>query len=594
MEDWRNVQFGSVIDQNGYADQPYVVVADDGAWVCTVTVGPGTEGQAGQHLVSFRSYDRGRTWTDRRELEPAGGPEASYSVLLKTPYGRIYCFYNYNIDNLRSVQCDDGGTLNLIHLVGAYVFRYSDDHGRSWSDQRYVVPVRAFACDRQNIYQGRVRFCWGVGRPLVLGERVLIPHYKIHGFRNGDSSAVEGAFVASDNLLYERDPQKIRFDTLPDGDVGLRTPPGGGPIAEELSIVALSDSSVYCVFRTRDGYPAWSISRDAGHTWSVPQYLTYTPNGRRIRQRRAATFVWKCSNGKYLLWFHNNGGPAAADPSWHQYCHRNPAWLAAGREIDTPTGKAIEWSQPEILLYDTDPDARISYPDLLEIDGEYYVTETQKQIARIHAIDRSLLDGLFNQWDARAIATTGLLAAWASESGLNGKLTLADGEAIALAPDRGFTIDLWLTAGSLAPGQVLVEARDGEGHFVRLETADRNTIALAIGGAENHFRWEADPGILKAGHRHHLVCIVDGGPRIASLLVDGQLCDGGDERDRGWVRYPANLPMVRDAGALDVGTSFDGMVHRLRVYGRPLRTSEAVAHYRAGAQGNSSSKGPAC
>src|SRR5690606_2714964 len=146
------------------------------------------------------------------------------------------------------------------------------------------------------------------------------------------------------------------------------------------------DSSVYCVFRTRDGYPAWSISRDAGHTWSVPQYLTYTPNGRRIRQRRAATFVWKCSNGKYLLWFHNNGGPAAADPSWHQYCHRNPAWLAAGREIDTPTGKAIEWSQPEILLYDTDPDARISYPDLLEIDGEYYVTETQKQIARIHAI----------------------------------------------------------------------------------------------------------------------------------------------------------------------------------------------------------------
>lgn len=582
VEDWRNVQYGSVIVQHGYADQPYVVVADDGVWVCVVTAGPGGEGEMGQHVMSLRSHDRGRTWTDRRELEPAGGPESSYAVLFKAPYGRIYCFYNYNIDNLRSIQCEDGGTLDRMHLVGEYVFRYSDDNGQSWSDRRYVVPVRPFACDRQNVYQGWIRFFWSVGRPLVVGQRVLIPHYKIHGFKRGDTSAVEGAFLASDNLLHERNPQEIRFETLPDGDVGLRSPPGGGPVAEELSIVGLSDNSVCCVFRTRDGHPAWSFSRDGGHTWRVPQYVTYTPHGRRLKQPRAATLLWKCSNGRYLLWFHNNGGGAVADSSWNEYAHRNPGWLAAGREIDTPMGKWIEWSQPEILLYDTDPEARISYPDLLEIDGAFYITETQKKIARLHPIDPILLEGLFNQWDAQAITATGLLAAWAGESGLCGKLALADGRAMTLDPDGGFTIDLWLTPGSLASGQVLLEARDVDGHFVRLETAERSTIALTIGGADSQFRWEADPGIFKADHRHHIVCIVDGGPRIASMLVDGRLCDGGDERDRGWTRYPVNLPATREIRALNVGTHLDGVVHCLRLYGRPLRTSEAVAHYRAG------------
>jgi hypothetical protein len=29
------------------------------------------------------------------------------------------------------------------------------------------------------------------------------------------------------------------WETLPDGEVGLRTPPGGGPIAEEQSTVVL-------------------------------------------------------------------------------------------------------------------------------------------------------------------------------------------------------------------------------------------------------------------------------------------------------------------------------------------------------------------
>lgn len=48
------------------------------------------------------------------------------------------------------------------------------------------------------------------------------------------------------------------------------------------------------------------------------------------------------------------------------YNDRNPVWMAGGVEVDGENGKEIQWSQPEILLYDDDPLVRMSYPDLIE------------------------------------------------------------------------------------------------------------------------------------------------------------------------------------------------------------------------------------
>ena len=156
----------------------------------------------------------------------------------------------------------------------------------------------------------------------------------------------EGAFFASKNILTERDPEKITFETLPDGDIGLRTPAGGGRVAEEQSIVKLSDGSLYCVYRTVDGWPACAYSRDGGHTWTAPAYKTYTPGGRRVKHPRAANFAWNCSNGKFLYWFHNHGGRfvgelgAAGKDGRSPYDDRNPAWLMAGREVRHAAGQA--------------------------------------------------------------------------------------------------------------------------------------------------------------------------------------------------------------------------------------------------------------
>ena len=241
VPDPRHISRGWEIPSEGYADQPYAVTTDDGAWLCVMTTGPGHEGAAGQHVVAQRSLDQGRTWSDRVALEPLEGPEASYAVLLKVPGGRIYCFYNHNTDNVREVKREDQGVYRRVDSLGHYVFKYSDDHGRTWSAERFDVPIREFACDRENIYGGSLRFFWNVGRPLRQDDRAVMVLHKVGAMGAGFFAQSEGAFFASENILHERDPHRITFVTLPDGDVGLRTPAGGGRIAEEQSVVALSD-----------------------------------------------------------------------------------------------------------------------------------------------------------------------------------------------------------------------------------------------------------------------------------------------------------------------------------------------------------------
>jgi hypothetical protein len=92
IPDPRHISNGWKLPSESYADQPYMVKTDDGAWLCVMTTGKGREGASGQHVISMRSIDRGRTWEPPVPLEPANEPEASYAVLLKVPYGRIYAF----------------------------------------------------------------------------------------------------------------------------------------------------------------------------------------------------------------------------------------------------------------------------------------------------------------------------------------------------------------------------------------------------------------------------------------------------------------------------------------------------------------------
>ena len=588
-DDTRNIVTGREIPTEHYSDQPYVVIADDGAWVCVLTTGPGIEGAPGQHVITIRSTDQGKSWADPVPVEPGEGPEASYAVLLKVPGGRIYCFYNHNTDNLREVLADDppfkGGKCKRVDSLGYHVFRYSDDHGQTWSPSRHVVPIREMDIDRRNPYGGKIQFFWNVGKPFIHDGAGYISVHKVGGFGLGFFTRSEGVLIRSENLLTERDPEKVTWETLPEGDFGLRTPPGGGSVSEEQSYSALSDGSFYCVYRSVDGHPVCAYSRDQGRTWSRPRYKRFA-DGRPMKHPRAANFVWKCRNGNYLYWFHNHGG--------HDYEDRNPAWLCGGVEADTPEGKIIQWAQPEVVLYDDDTYVRMSYPDLVEDGGRYFLTETQKDLARVHEIAPTLLLGLWGQFEEATLVTDGLVLSLPEAGGVMPREVAAPPLPQFCVRDhtradhgtrdlrRGFALDLWVRLPSLAPSQVILDGRTPAGRGLCLATTDRGTIEIALNDGRTENCWDCDPGLLREGQVHHLAVIVDGGPKIITFVVDGRLCDGGESRQFGWGRFNPSLRHANGGDVLCIAPSLDGELLALRIYDRYLRTSEAVSNFRAG------------
>ena len=598
IPDPRHLANGRIIPSEGYADQPYIVQTDDGAWLCVMTTGTGVEGAKGQHVVSLRSPDRGASWEKPVDLEPAAGPEASYAVLLKVPGGRIYAFYNHNTDRVPEVKREDSGVYQRVDSLGHYVFKFSDDHGRTWSPRRYEVPVREFDLDRANVYGGQLRFFWNVGRPLLLPDAALLVLHKVGAMGAGFFAQSEGAFLRSQNILTERDPAKITFATLPDGTVGLRTPAGGGRVAEEQSVVRLSDGSLYCVYRTVDGWPTSTYSRDGGHTWEPAAYKAFTPGGPRLKHPRAANFVWRCANGKYLYWFHHHGGPfiaqKAADlsgKSGSPYDDRNPAWLVAGVERDGPTGKVIHWSQPEIALYDDDPFIRMSYPDLVEQDGKFYLTETQKNVGRVHDLPAALVDGLFHQFDARKIATASL-ALNLSTAALKPAVAMPKlPEFLARDTRRadhgakdlrsGFSVDFWLAPDALPAGTALLDTRTAAGQGLLVATAADGALRITLNDGREESSWTSDPLVRPSPAStapRHIVITVDGGPKIITFVVDGVLHDGGHTRQFGWGRFSPTLRSANGAPQLRLAPA----LRQIRIYTRALRTSEAVGNFRAG------------
>ncbi|NSW53259.1 MAG: exo-alpha-sialidase [Anaerolineae bacterium] len=580
--DPRHIANGWEIPSEQYVDQPYIVQTDDGAWVCVTTTGTGVEGEAGQHIIAMRSRDEGRTWSVPVALEPADGPEASYAVALKVPEsGRIYAFYNHNTDNLRQVRIEDAsnpqGYLARVDSLGYFVFKYSDDHGVTWSAARYPIPVREFEIDRSNVYGGAVRFFWNVGRPFIHAGAAYVPLIKVGGFGKNFFTRNEGVLLKSDNLLMESDPACVRWETLPDGEIGLRTPPGGGPIAAEHSYSVLSDGSFFAVYRSVDGHPVVSYSRDGGHTWTEPAYMTYA-DGRQVKHPRAANFAWKCENGKFLYWFHNHGG--------RDYQDRNPAWLLGGEEADSPEGKVIRWSQPEIVLYSDDEKERLSYPDLVESGGNLYLSETQKTIARVHAVPMAIPQALWSQFERAAVAKQGLLLEQHLPQPAQFPAPLRPkfvDDALQPAVRRsGFTLEMWLRVNRFDGNLPLLDGRDANGNGIALQVnGDLRCLEVSMADANAHAAWMSDPDSLRSGEWQHAVVVVDGGPRIISWIIDGQFNDGGPQRQFGWGRFSADMRDANGAAQWRIPPAFDGEIGLLRVYGRALLTSEVIANRRA-------------
>ena len=565
--DWRNIKnaIGKIPSEN-YCDQPYVVIAKNMAWVCVLTTGPGTESQIGQHVVASISSDKGITWSPLINIEPSKLPVSSWAIPYVTSYGRIYVFYNFNGENINALN---GNALNHNTELGWYCFKYSDDHGKTWS-KRYRLPMKKTTIDFINPFNGEVQLFWGVSKPITVGNSMYFAFTKmaVHPQDLG-----EGWFYKSDNINTERDPEKLNWIQLPNGNEGIFET-SLGITQEEHNIVSLSNGTLYCIFRTGEGYPADCYSKDGGKTWSIPVF-TRDRNGRVIKNPRACPRLFKCSNGKFLLWYHNNNIKGYAG-------YRNPAWVVGGEEKN---GR-IEWGQPEILLYHPDPPVMskgigkkwigMSYPDLIEENGSYWVTETQKDIASIHAIDSKLFNSMWRQGIDKTIATKGLIF---QDEDLSSRRSFS----ISRLPELGngaFSIELLLNIKELRPGEIILENKDARGDGFSIKVTPKRTIAISLKDEDVECLWDTDPGTVKTG-KQHIVFIVDGLSNIITTVVNGILCDGGRYRPTGWERLNPRLSNINGSGELHVYPDLNFEIKSLRIYNRYLTTSESISNYRS-------------
>ena len=308
--------------------------------------------------------------------------------------------------------------------------------------------------------------------------------------------------------------------------------------------------------RTHHGVPVFNTVKEAVRETGAQASITFACTRRRCAgvivmrylagsvsgRRSAANFAWRAENGKYLYWFHNHGGRFIREhprQRTNAYQDRNPVWLSGGTEVN---GR-IQWSQPEIALYDDDPQVRMSYPDLIEDGGNYYLTETQKEIARIHRIEANLLAGLWGKVPPP----------------VPDKL-----DAVTFSRQRaGLSLDIWVSQPQ--PGTTLLSS---EG--LTLRAIDKNRVELLITDGRTENRWVSDT---ISEELKHIAVIIDGGPKIISFVINGKFQDGGAERQFGWGRFSPNL--LRITGLSEIRRAKS--VEQLRLYNRAIRTAEAIA-----------------
>jgi hypothetical protein len=139
-----------------------------------------------------------------------------------------------------------------------------------------------------------------------------------------------------------------------------------------------------------------------------------------------------------------------------------------------------------------------------------------------------------------------------------------------------------------------VDSRSEGGAGVLVTASTKSTFQIAFSDASRSARWETDPVQSTASGLHHVMFIVDGGPKLIACVVNGTLCDGGpSNRPYGYGRFRQTRYLERFSDrkkvAPEIGNVTGGPalkiapgVAGLRIYDRPLRISEAIGNYRAG------------
>jgi hypothetical protein len=627
--DPRDLKAGSVVsDRNGYYDSQNIVAVggrDGIPFVLSVVFhhSENREGGPGLALFATRSTDRGRTWSAPRLIDsPERQSHDGYQLVQHLADGteRIFVFYGWNLGSQYPVGADESLTpirRTDMQLDEGYWFRVSDDRGETWGDRRYLIPVRRTRIDRDNPWGGSTMGMFLCDKPSVIDGSVYLAFQKTRDGA-GETPGSEVFFLRSSNLLTVDDLDDAEWETLPVGDEGLRSPGGELALGEEPHVLAVGTvhghpGRLMSVWRSEVGRLAAVYSDDGGATWGEPFWLTYEglPLGaggmRELRNPRGSITPYRrrrpapAGAGEFVMLFYNN-----ARTDRLGYTGRRVYWLTVGRESP---GGVIRWSQPEIALWwdgtgfedrpDWNPDWAIvdgpGYPDWVEYDdGTLAFVESNKLAIRYHEVDRRLLHYLGHQPELSMMPTDGLV--------LDHVATLDspdEMEAPVLADLRaggGFTLIVQIAGGARDGGsrEVLVSALTTVTAALGEEPTDRRItkgyeIAVTDAGEvelfvtdgfEQTFRHVTTIGAdgVNDGVMHVVAFVVDGGPKVVSVVVDEHLDDGGEQAPQGWAFVPSGLGEI---GGSRVQLRRAGRLMRFSLYDRALLICEAIGAARS-------------
>jgi hypothetical protein len=272
--------------------------------------------------------------------------------------------------------------------------------------------------------------------------------------------------------------------------------------------------------------------------------------------------IWKCENGYYLSWGHNN--------SHLSFSCRNPVWIRGGIECD---GK-IYWSQPEIILYADNIKIGMSYPDWVESGGEYWISETEKEHPRIHKIDKELLNGIWNRLERERdgqkipVSKQGLVLETTERKRAFPKA------AAEMVKTGGLTLDFEIDSRELTSGTVLLDNRTKNSDGLAVLAGENGTLRFEMNGNDirgnrQNISWTSD--VAQINHStQRITIIIDNNPRIISFFADGQINDGNGERELGWGRFELAPENLSGTGTLKIHP----VVKKLRIYNRYLHAFE--------------------
>jgi hypothetical protein len=584
IKDWRAYENASVVvgtgtsggtelRRFGYLEGLSSRELPNGVRVQAVTIAERHEGDNTQHIITRRSQDNGKTWTKWKAIEPETPPISQYGKFITHPEtGRTYYIYGLGPKGFTPLLPDGrkyrGGPLHTIYRMAC---RRVHADG-TIDDARHILPIPLTAIDRENVFKGAHTCYSGRARPdLVVGDDGIGWCVKLGPTSRIDVNG-EAFIVVFEDWAKNDHLEDLKIRLLPEGDHGIRNP--GDPCLSGFRPVHVDKEDIYFTYRNRSGYVGLAESHDGGRTFTAGP-MRYALDDTPVKHPMGPVKACTDDRGRMWLSFYNCG---FRDEGRHRkgigFDGRDLIYLAPIRiEEDR-----LRLGQPELAVYRRDgrgwkEDLRMNYLTIEAEDDDAYRGRTSNKRTEVTMrIPRKFIDFVAGQFAYRGIPEQGVLVHAADP---------ADDFNAPTWDLRAVKSATWMfsVAGGLPAGTILLKSTDAAGAGIKMTVGPEHNVLVAFGDGRHKAQLPGDvDGLDPTAGRHHIAVILDGHARLASMVIDGRLQDGGKRNLRGVIRYGGAIRSVL-AGAA-TWQVHDGVAD-LRIYNRSLLITEVIGACRA-------------